>query len=928
MKLRSLVVLCWIQVGLGLLSVLLATYTGFTRPTLQVEYGRRSGRIIDLVPGGTAQRAGLRATDRVLAVAGKTIVPGTNPLYFSRAGEVVPVRILRQGRELTLRIPAVRMEQAREQALRSGGARAVAAISSYLAFPLNFWMLALGVALLVLRPDNSDARLSALSFIYWASGNFLADIAGIGALLAPLPPDLRSAFLVVDSFFVAAFFAAALHFAIVFPSESGRRVPLFVQLFPYLGALPIFIEIAGQSLAKAGGHPFSAGSDIYGRLGPLLLVIALVVLAVRFTRTSDRNPRRRVQLIFIALLPGVAGFVVSSIIDRSGAGYMAQELGRCFNQLCTIASSAIYAYAVVRHRMYDVRVLVRRSIQYAFARGTLLFVMSLPLLGLALYLWTRRNDSLASLLTGTPAVYLLLIVPLVAVIRYRKPVLDALDRQFFREQYDARHLLLQVVSMIRDGSDTSGVARAATGEIDRALHPKHLSLWRLDAEGREFVRELSLGHSPPEPPPLRGSGALPMLMTTDAEPLDINSRLTRGLLKRLPEEERQWLADADAHLVVPLLFEQRLGGLLLLGERMSEEPYSREDRELLRTIAAQLALTFDYSRLKKTPPLVWTPAARTPAPVSDELWCCTVCGRCYDASYELCEIDQQRLVREHGVPRMIEDKYVITRMLGRGGMGSVYMATQTRLNRPVAIKVLLGHLVASTSMRNRFEREARIVARLRHPAIVTIHDFGVLPSSHAYLVMEYLDGPTLRKTLQGGPLVLPAMLRLMGPVCDAVDSAHRAGVIHRDLKPENIVVVTEHDGEPGPRVLDFGLAKMSGPLGEEEVTIPQSDQTVGIVGTLMYLAPEVLSGKEADARSDQYSLGLIVYELLAGRHPFAGLTDLASIVKAQTGEIPRPLHPAVPGVPPHVSDAVARALSKEGHERFANVAEFLAALAN
>ncbi|MCU1246261.1 MAG: Protein kinase domain protein, partial [Acidobacteria bacterium] len=181
-------------------------------------------------------------------------------------------------------------------------------------------------------------------------------------------------------------------------------------------------------------------------------------------------------------------------------------------------------------------------------------------------------------------------------------------------------------------------------------------------------------------------------------------------------------------------------------------------------------------------------------------------------------------------------------------------------------------------------------------------------------------------TLQGGPVGLQGMLRLMRPVCDAVDSAHRAGVVHRDLKPENIVVITEHDGEPGPRVLDFGLAKMSGPLGEEEVTIPQSDQTVGIVGTLMYLAPEVLSGKEADARSDQYSLGLIIYELLAGRHPFGSLTDLASIVKAQTTEVPRPLHPSTAGVPPHLSDAIARALSKEAHERFPSVAELMAAL--
>ena len=201
---------------------------------------------------------------------------------------------------------------------------------------------------------------------------------------------------------------------------------------------------------------------------------------------------------------------------------------------------------------------------------------------------------------------------------------------------------------------------------------------------------------------------------------------------------------------MPLLIEKRLVGLMVLGERKSEEPYSREDRELLRMLGAQLALTLDYTRLKQSPSLVWSPSTSS-APIhlhlSDVLQLCPRCGRCYAPDASQCEVDEQALVPESGVPRIIEDKYVVTRLLGRGGMGSVYLATQKRLNRPVAIKVLLSHLVGSSSMRSRFEREARIVARLRHPAIVTIHDFGVLPSGHAYLVMEYLDGETLRKTI-------------------------------------------------------------------------------------------------------------------------------------------------------------------------------------
>jgi serine/threonine protein kinase len=408
----------------------------------------------------------------------------------------------------------------------------------------------------------------------------------------------------------------------------------------------------------------------------------------------------------------------------------------------------------------------------------------------------------------------------------------------------------------------------------------------------------------------------------------VYSRHTRALLQRLPAEEREWLSATAAHLLVPLLIEKRLVGAMVLGERKSEEPYSSEDRELLRTLGAQLALTLDYTRLKQSPSLVWSPSTSS-APIhlhmSDVLQLCPRCGRCYAPGESRCEADDQVLVPESGVPRVIEDKYVVTRLLGRGGMGSVYLATQKRLNRPVAIKVLLSHLVGSASMRTRFEREARIVARLRHPAIVTIHDFGVLPSGHAYLVMEHLDGDTLRKTIVAGPEPVERALSLLRPVGDAVDAAHRAGVIHRDLKPENIMIVHDHEGRSTPRVLDFGLAKMTGPIGENDATQVQSGQSAGVVGTLMYMAPEVLSGHVADAKADQYSLAIIAYELLAGEHPLGSATDLASVVRGHT-ELPMvPIRERC-RVSREVGDAIDRALAKKPSDRFATVGEFVSKL--
>jgi serine/threonine-protein kinase len=282
-------------------------------------------------------------------------------------------------------------------------------------------------------------------------------------------------------------------------------------------------------------------------------------------------------------------------------------------------------------------------------------------------------------------------------------------------------------------------------------------------------------------------------------------------------------------------------------------------------------------------------------------------------------------VPEEGVPRTIDEKYIVTRLLGRGGMGSVYLATQRRLNRPVAIKVLLTHLVGSSSMQSRFEREARIVARLRHPGIVTIHDFGVLPTGHAYLVMEYLEGHTLRKTIMSGPLKISEALEIIRPVGNAVESAHRSGVVHRDLKPENIMIVPEHDGGSSPRVLDFGLAKITAPAGDDEATLVQSGHSAGIAGTLMYMAPEALSGRAVDARSDQYSLALITYELLAGVHPFGTAKDLASVVKGHTDQPPPPIGD-VADVSDRTAAAIHRALEKNPESRFDSVGAFIDAL--
>ena len=933
MKTKPLVAFCWIQVVLAAVLVALNFHSLVMRPAPGFEYSKVRGKVVGLTPGGPAESAGLALGDRVLSIDKHPVGVEVYPLFFSRAGERMPVVVQRDGVTRTIDVVPVTQEQLRRDALRAGGVSAAGAISGYLSFPLHIWMLGLAVALLVVRPDNKDARLSALSLVYWAGSLFLFRLSGFGNVLAAIPDSLRVPVIAIDALCAGGFFAVLLHFALVFPSEREGHHRRAWELIPYLVALPIAIETFANDLQRLRGDVRPARvlplDDAYSTIGVLMLVAALVTLAVRFARVADANARRRLQLIFLSMLPGSAAFVLGYIVGMLQLGHAWDAGVRLLHTPATMIGSGIFAYAVIRHRIFNVRVLVRRSLQYALAKSTLFALMSLPAIGLALFLYAHRGDSLSTLLTGTPAIYILVILPLALVIRYRKRLLESLDRRFFREQYDARHLLLHVVSIIRGGSDMLALSRAALDEIDRALHPKHLSLWQLDPDGRDLHRGFQRGdETQRDAAPLNAAGTLATLLSNDEEPLDVHSRQTRTVLQRLPDAERDWLRQSGAYLIVPLLMEKRLVGIMVLGERKSEEPYSREDRELLRMLGAQLALTLDYTRLKQSPSLVWSPASST-APVhlhlSDVLQLCPRCGRCYASDAMQCELDAQALVPESGVPRIIEDKYVVTRLLGRGGMGSVYLATQTRLNRPVAIKVLLSHLVGSNAMRSRFEREARIVARLRHPAIVTIHDFGVLPSGHAYLVMEYLEGETLRKTIMSGRQKITPAMAILRPVGEAIDAAHRAGVVHRDLKPENIMIPRDHTTGIMPRVLDFGLAKMSGPIGEDEQTLVQS-HSAGVVGTLMYMAPEVLSGHVADARADQYSLAIIAYELLAGEHPLAGATDLASVVRGHTEEPMIAIRERVADVPQHVSNAIQRALAKKADERFGSVGEFIEAL--
>jgi eukaryotic-like serine/threonine-protein kinase len=259
--------------------------------------------------------------------------------------------------------------------------------------------------------------------------------------------------------------------------------------------------------------------------------------------------------------------------------------------------------------------------------------------------------------------------------------------------------------------------------------------------------------------------------------------------------------------------------------------------------------------------------------------------------------------------------YEIVSALGAGGMGEVYKARDSRLDRTVAIKVLPAALAADAEFRDRFDREARAVSQLDHPHICALYDIGQ-DQSTAFLVMQYLEGETLESRLKTGALPLDQALKTAVEIASALDSAHRCGIIHRDLKPGNVMLT-----KGGAKLLDFGLAKAVPGVSSSSISMMQTTPAAGmtaqgtILGTFQYMSPEQIEGEEVDARSDIFAFGAVLYEMLTGRKAFAGKTQ-ASLLGAILKDEPSPVSQVQAMTPPALDYLVKTCLAKDRDARF------------
>jgi serine/threonine protein kinase len=274
--------------------------------------------------------------------------------------------------------------------------------------------------------------------------------------------------------------------------------------------------------------------------------------------------------------------------------------------------------------------------------------------------------------------------------------------------------------------------------------------------------------------------------------------------------------------------------------------------------------------------------------------------------------------------QVIDGRYRIESLLGHGGMGLVFKAVQTSVQRPVALKTLHRHLADTSTFFERFKREAEVVSRLHHPNIITMYDFGQTPDGLCYFVMEFLPGQSLKERVKRqGPMTLRQAIAVMEQACAGIEHAHKQNVIHRDLKPHNIML-TEVDGSEYVKVLDFGLVKATAHDEEEDDQLTSTGQ---VLGTPQYMPPEQSGGDAVDTRSDLYALAAVFFYCLTGRSPYGAKSVRKALMLAMGGLVPKVATYRVGAPVPELVDAlIFKGLRPEKEERFQTAKEFVQAL--
>jgi hypothetical protein len=825
----------------------------------------------------------------------------------------------------------------------------------YLLFILAFG----ATAALLLLGGRNDARAFALG------GFFL-----VGATAWTSTPLGRLTHLHggPESLFVAAVNALKLEvfmayylwvFARDFPHPPGsaavrRSMTLAARiaaaagiLFFSLNVLRFLVQQIPDLTEALGLFAPKRGTGLYYGVAMPLLAAAFPVLIWKAWMLKGTDQRRlRVFLQGLAITFGP--MLIETLLEIFASGYL--EYTRSHPSLrlgitvavCSLALTApvTIPYAVLVHRVLDVKLIARRAFHYALARSSVLFFVAAPLLALAWYFYAHRSLSLSEIFSGGRVVLLLSATALgVAALYYRKALLDLIDRRFFREQYDARQILTLLVERIRGINEAESLASLVSREIDLALHLEGIAMMVLDPKSGMLVDPRSRARR------LDASSALALAISNASDPLEVDLESAHSALKKLPERERHWLVDSGFRLIVPILARDgSLLGLVGLGEKKSGLPFLKEDRQLLHAIASSAAWVLELEQGKSgVPPRSWrdplAPDDATPSQVpflaAEHAKECAICGVVYQSYTVFCSNCSRRLEVSR-VPFVLPGKFRFEKRVGAGGMGVVYQGADLALGRLVAIKTLRR---VSPEDAMRLRREARTAAAVSHPHLAAVYGMETWQGT-PLLIMELLEGGTLAQKMANGCRMAPArMVELGVAMSEALAHLHTADILHRDIKPSNIGYT--RDG--APKLMDFGIAGLVLDLRREEDLALLSDaeddsvlmppQSVWgkngsspdasrrqLAGTLSYLSPEALNREPPDASFDLWSLGIVLYECLLGRKIFTGGDSQQLMARIRNGRVPE-FSQVLPEYDEVLGDFFRRALHRTRSRRPATAQE-------
>ena len=657
-----------------------------------------------------------------------------------------------------------------------------------------------------------------------------------------------------------------------------------------------------------------------GAWGPGIALVALAVNLFVFVyflslawvaRREDVRRRARVVLVAVVVYMGLYIFLrdVPAVAGRSPLVPLP-----VLSTISVLFPLALLV-AATRFRLFEVDRLIRRSASYAIASGALvvLLLAGVPLL-------TALVAFVSPALQGTLTTALVAVLLFLVFDPLRRRAQESLARRFRQGTYDPAQLVADVVGDLRDAGDD--LANDVLHRIAAAHRPERQAFWvfALEAPGAP-VRAVTTGLLS-DVPELDRTAVLPM-----ADPAEWRNRfhaLTAdgGDPPYAEGELPNALRAAGFVAALPLFSgDGEPLGLVALGAKRSGEPYVPEEQRILGTVAGHVALALERAALARQVDEDRRVREKVLGHLQEEgggaLYECELCGRVAGEDEVVCPADGHAVKMTQAVPRLLADRYRLDRRLGEGGMGTVYAARDIRGNRDAAVKVIRAEQLADRTALSRFRREARLTARLGHPNAVAVYDYGELRPGGAFLVMELLQGGSLRTELTlHKPIPFLESAWALDRALDVLAAAHAAGLVHRDVKPDNLFLTRGPGGATRLKLLDFGLARETKPEAKAESGGPISSVSV-LMGTPGYIAPELVAGADATPASDQWAIAATGIELLTGvRLKFERSdTPLRTVVE----EVVSVVSTVASGVPATYARSLAKAMAFDPDDRWVNV---------